>query len=94
MHTRITPAVTLEGPPVEIARPLCVKTISPLALHLVEKLGPIAVLEFYAALITHLALDANIALGTAEIEQIVQSAMKQVHRQPRQDSVFPGEVQH
>lgn len=72
--------ITLEGDPMHVARGLCTQGVAQIALTLQELHGPIAVLEFYTAMLTHLALDVQHMSTTDTARHILSAALAQVDR--------------
>jgi hypothetical protein len=88
---QVTPAsgTVLQGDGREMAVQLCQKVIQPLLMAMVERDGPHAVVQFYAALVAHLALDIQETLGTVHAEHIMERSLKAMHNKPK----VPGIVE-
>lgn len=82
-----TSGTVLQGDGREMAVQLCQKVIHPLLMAMVERDGPHAVVQFYAALATHLALDIQETLGTGHAEHIMECVMKAMRNKPAVRSV-------
>lgn len=82
---QVTPAsgTVLEGEGPEMAMQLCQKVIHPLLMAIVEQQGAYAVVQFYAGLVTHLALDMNGALGTHHAQHIMDGAQAALDKAKR-----------
>lgn len=82
---QVTPpgGTVLQGDGREMAMQLCQKVIHPLLMAMVERDGPHAVVQFYAALVAHLALDIQGTLGTVHAEHIMERALKAMHGKPK-----------
>jgi hypothetical protein len=89
IRIQVTPAsgTVLQGEGREMAVQLCQKVIHPLLMAMVERDGPHAVVEFYAAVTAHLALDIQETLGTGHAEHIMECAMKAMRNRPTVPSV-------
>lgn len=70
--------VFLEGNPMQVARGLCTQGVAQIALTLKELHGPIAVLEFYTALLTLLALDVQHISNTETARHILSAVLGQI----------------
>lgn len=77
-----TSGTVLHGEPMEMAVQLCQKVVHPLLMALVADRGPESVIEFYAALLTHLALDVNGTLGTHCAKKMLSEAGRVIDRKP------------
>lgn len=79
---QVTPAsgTVLQGEPAAMAMQFCQQVIHPLLMALVEREGAHAVVQFYAGLVTHLALDMNGALGTHHARHIMDKAHEALER--------------
>lgn len=75
---QVTPAsgTVLQGEPPQMAMQFCQQVLHPLLMALVEREGAHAVVQFYAGLVTHLALDMNGALGTHHAQHIMDRAQE------------------
>lgn len=73
---QVTPpdGALLQGKPHVMAMQLCQQVLNPLLLEMVKHEGPFGILEFYAAFVTHVALDMRIALGTKHAGHIMEAA--------------------
>lgn len=91
---QVTPVsgTVIQGEPSEMAMQFCQKVLHPLLIAMVERDGPVAVVKFYAGLVTHLALDMNGALGTSHAKHIMQSASDAVDRAKAVPSFYEREV--
>lgn len=78
----------IQGSPTELASQLAEKIVSPMAMKIAHHSGPHDVVAFYAALITHLTLDANVALGSDVALAILAATNRAVTSSPLVDSVF------
>jgi hypothetical protein len=87
---QVTPTsrTVLQGDGREMAVQLCQKVIDPLLMAMVERDGPHAVVQFYAALVAHLAMDMQEALGTVHAEHVMHAALKATHGRPKVPGIF------
>lgn len=84
-RTWVTPqsGTLLQGEPPQMAMEFCQNVLHPLLMAIVEQQGAHAVVQFYAGLVTHLALDMNGALGTHHAQHIMDRAQEVLDRAKR-----------
>lgn len=70
----------LQGDAVHVARQTATQVITPIAEAIASTGGASEVLVFYAGLLTHLALDVQYCIGSAEITAILQAAQSTVDK--------------